>query len=58
MAMKPRVVSQWEEGQQGESDHKRLLEPNRHGEKMPLQVIGKANRMAIAVVDHAHQLSA
>ena len=27
-----RVVSQWEKGQQGDSDRKRLLERNRHGE--------------------------
>ena len=27
-----RVVSQWEEGQQGESDHKCLLEHNWNGE--------------------------
>ena len=50
-----RVVSLWEEGQQGESDHKCLLECNQHG-KDASEVIGKANHVAISVVDHVHQL--
>ena len=51
-----RVVSQWEEGQQGESDHKRLLERNQHGEDASAGDWQGPIALTIVVVDHAHQL--
>ena len=51
-----RVVSQWEEGQQGESDHKRLLKCNQHGEDAPAGDWQGQLHGDRGVVDNAHQL--